>query len=82
MAETAKNTFSRVDFPLVIPHKGDIVAARFPPFAEEWQMRIKFHPVLARLLFGKCVTVQPARDRRMAYSNLVGDGCLREAKLA
>jgi len=38
--------------------------------------------LLARLLFGKCVTVQPARDRRMAYSNLVGDGCLREAKLA
>ncbi|MFL5664571.1 MAG: 3'-5' exonuclease [Ktedonobacteraceae bacterium] len=48
----------------------------------EWQMRIKFHPLLARLLFGKCVTVQPARDRRMAYSNPVGDGCLREAKLA
>ena len=30
MAETAKNTFSRVDFPLVIPHKGDIVAAPLP----------------------------------------------------
>ena len=69
----------RYQFPMQL---GDIVAARFPPFAEEWQMRIKFHPLLARLLFGKCVTVQPARDRRMAYSNLVGDGCLREAKLA
>src|SRR5260370_42655791 len=63
----------RYQFPMQL---GDIVAARFLPFAQEWQMWIKFHPLLARLLFGKCVTVQPARDRRMAYSNLVGDGCL------
>ena len=44
-------------------------------------MCIKLHPSLARLWFRKCVTLQPARDRSMAYPYLLGDGCLREAKL-
>jgi hypothetical protein len=60
---------------------GDIMAACFPTFAEEWQMCIKLHPSLARLLFRKCVTIQPARDRSMAYPYLFGDGCLAQAKL-
>jgi hypothetical protein len=49
----------------------DSVAASFPSSGELFEMGIKrgFSP--ARLLFGKRATLQPARDRGMAYPNLV-----------
>src|SRR5260370_42301166 len=60
----------------------DIVAASFPSSGGLFEMGIKrgFSP--ARLLFGKRATLQPARDRGMAYPNLVSNGRLREALFA
>src|SRR5579864_4155837 len=67
------------EFPLQL---SDRVAACFPPFAEKGEVRIKMRPSRTRLLLGKRATAQPARDRGMAYPNLVGNGRLREAELA
>jgi hypothetical protein len=59
----------------------DIVAASFPSFAEKGEVWIKTGLSWARLLFGKRATPQPARDRGMAYPNLLSNGRLREAEL-
>src|SRR5260370_19297410 len=49
----------------------DIVAACFPAFVEKGEAWIKTGHTLPRLLFRKRATLQPARDRGMAYPNLV-----------
>jgi len=54
----------------------DIVAASFPAFIEKGQVWIKQHLSWARFLFGEHATAQPARDRGMGDSYLIGDSGL------
>jgi hypothetical protein len=60
----------------------DSVAASFPSSGEMGEMWSKTGHTLPWLLFGKRATLQPARDRGMAYPNLVGNGRLAQALFA
>jgi hypothetical protein len=60
----------------------DSVTASFPSSGELFEMGIKSGFSWAGLLFGKCTTAQPTRNRGMAYPNPVGNSRLREALLA
>jgi hypothetical protein len=66
-------------FPIYL---SDSMASSFPPFAEKGQLCIKSQLSWARVLFGKRVTAQPARNRGMAYPHLAGNSRLREALFA
>lgn len=57
----------------------NIVAACFPASGEFVEMGIKRGLSRARLLFGKGGTFQPARDRGMAYPNLLSNSGLAQA---